>query len=118
MVAAAQARGRVVGREPVPLEVVAEEHGDGETLTHEPPAGQDCGGKQLPADIGISERAGDVVVDAAAEHELEDQPVPIESVRRPQQAAMGEAALAPQVGGGEQQELRLVLAEVVLVGQP
>ena len=31
---------------------------------------------------------------------------------------MGEAALAPQVGGGEQQQPRLVLAEKVLAGRP
>ena len=103
VVAAAQAGGRIVGRQAMGLAVVAEEHRDGDVVAHEPPAGQDRGA-ELAADHGdVAERAGVVLIEPAAEHQLEHGAVAVEAARRPQHAAIGEAALAPDVGGGEQQ---------------
>ena len=96
------ARDFAVGRQPVLLEVVAQEHSHGDIVADEPPAGKDRGRKLFAADIGVAERARDIVIDAAAEHEFEHRPIPIEARRHPQEAAVREAALAPDIGGGEE----------------
>ena len=75
--------------------------------------GRTVAASQLPADVDISERAGEVVIDTAAEHELEHRAVSIQPARRPYETAMSEAALTPDIGGGEKKKSRLVLAGMI-----
>jgi len=55
---------------------------------------------------GIVEHAGDVAVTAARDERLQRETFVVELVRRTQQAAMHEGAVAPEIGAGKQQELR------------
>ena len=107
-VVAAQACGRIVRRQVMALEVGACEHGDDEAIADEAPARQ-YGGRELAAThVDIAERARVVVVDPATEHQLEHESFAVKPVRRPQQPAIGEAAMPPKIGGGEQEKMGLV----------
>ena len=61
----------------------------------------------------VAQRAGDVLVFAAAEHQLERETFIVDSLGRPHHAAMGEAAVAPQVCRAEKEKTGLVAAELI-----
>ena len=72
--------------------------------------GSTAAAKQSSVHLGIAERTGNVAVVAAAEHHLERESFVVDAAGRPHDAAMQEAAVAPEVGGGEQEKARLVAA--------
>jgi hypothetical protein len=112
MAIAAQSCGLIVGPQTVPLEIVAEKHGDADAVTDETPARQDRGREFRAAYVGVAQHAGGVVINAAAEQELEHGSLLVETRGRPEHAAMGEASVPPEIGRREKQEPGGVLAEL------
>src|ERR1039457_6387257 len=75
-----------------------------------PPARQPLGLLPGADHPGIVERAGAVAVQPARSQELQREALVVEPARRPQQTAVHETAVAPQVGALKQKELRAVVA--------
>jgi hypothetical protein len=59
---------------------------------------------------GFVERARGVAIRAAGNHRFQSEAFAVDPARRPQKAAMHEAAIAPQVGAGKQKEVCAVVA--------
>jgi len=117
MAIAAQSCGRIVGPQTVPLEIVAEKHGDAETVTDETPARKYRGSKLRTANFGVTQRARDVVINPSAEQELEHGTLLLKPSGSPEHTSVGKAAVTPEIGRGEKQKPRRVLAELTRRGR-
>src|SRR3954464_14054766 len=98
------------------FEIVAQEDGEEEFVLHEAVARKDSRGHEFAPDVGVAERARGVVIDTAAEHRFENKTFMIEAGRRPQHAAVSEAAFVPEIAVGKQKPARLIRARLERLG--
>ena len=99
----AQPVAGVVGRIAVILYVEPCEDRDFQSFAMPSPARQRCSHGLTADDLSA---AGPVTVEPAVQEHLEDQPVPIKPLMRPEKSSMRKTAIAPDVSTAEEQKMR------------